>query len=185
MKETWEFCRKLGNPERIELLRLVYARKDAGITVGEAVDCSKLGQPSVSAYFHQLLDLGLLRRERGGRIVAYYPERANTDSSYAEIIKMLYERFSSGSRDTGFIPAFRVFGNALRLRIIRYVARYEVCTKESLSSVFGKSIRSLSRDLEPAVRGGVLVPEFFDGSDAYRYLPPSDSIAWRVVNLSR
>lgn len=183
MKELWEVCRKLSNPERLELLRRAYARREDGIGVSEATEDSQLGQPTVSEYFRQLSELGLLRRERGGRLVAYYPDWASAPEAIAIIGGMLYDRFSSGSRDAGFVSAFSVFGNAFRLKVIRYVAKYGSCTRPSLAGVFNKSIRSLTRDLEPAVKGGLLALDFDDGEGAYRYIPPADAIAWRVVEL--
>lgn len=183
MKELWEVCRKLSNPERLDLLRRAYVRRDSGIGVNEGAEESKLGQPTVSEYFKQLMELGLLRRERGGRLVGYYPDWSTATEAIAVIAEMLYERFAAGSNDTGFSNAFEVFGNAFRLRVIRYVAKYGSCSKESLAGVFNKPIRLLTRDLEPAVKGGVLALDPDETGGVYRYIPPSDSIAWRVVEL--
>jgi len=183
MKEMWEVCRRLGNVERLELLRIVYARGEAGLTVGEAVADSDLGQAAVSTYLRQLQELGLVRSERSGRQVSYAADWSGASPAVAEIAKMLYDRFSSGSRDIGFAAAFRVFGNDFRLRVIRHVAHCENCSKELLAGVFNRSVRLLTRDLTPAVEGGVLGLVRGDGGPEYRYLPPSDSIAWRVVTL--
>jgi len=183
MREMWEVCRRLGNAERLELLRIVYASGEAGVTVGEVVDGSQLGQAAVSTYLRQLQDLGLVKAERDGRQVAYSADWSSASPAVAEIAKMLYDRFSSGSRDTGFAAAFRVFGNDFRLRVIRHVAHCENCSREMLAGVFNRSVRLLTRDLAPAVEGGVLGLVRGGAGSEYRYLPPSDSIAWRVVVL--
>jgi len=183
MKEMWEACRRLGNPERLELLRIVYAGGDAGVTGSEIVSASNLGQAAVSTYLRQLQELGLVRGERSGRQVTYSADWSDASAAVAEIAKMLYDRFVSGSRDTGFAAAFRVFGNDFRLRVIRHVAHCENCSREMLAGVFNRSVRLLTRDLAPAVDGGVLGLVRGEAGGEYRYLPPSDSIAWRVVAL--
>ena len=56
-------------------------------------------------------------------------------------------------------------------------------SKEELAQVFKKPIRFITRDLEPAVKAGLLVLDSEDDLGSYRYLPPPDPIAQRVVAL--
>ena len=74
MKELWQVCRLLSNPKRLSLLRRTYALKEVGLGVNEATDRFELGQSAISQYFKQLLEVGLVRRERGGRLVGYYAD---------------------------------------------------------------------------------------------------------------
>ena len=184
MKELWELCRKLSNPERLELLRKTYAMKKIGMGVNEAVENTGLGQSAVSQYFKQLLELGIVRRERGGRLVGYYADWSNAPSGIAEIAKMLFARFSNGVRDVGFLDDFAVFGNAFRLRAIRYIAANGPQSKLQLAEKYDKQIRFITRDLEPAVKGGVLDLDSEDQLGVYTYIPSRDPIARRVVEVN-
>ena len=183
MKELWQACRLLSNPKRLSLLRRTYALKEVGLGVNEATDRFELGQSAISQYFKQLLEVGLVRRERGGRLVGYYADWSKASASIGEIAQMLYDRFAAGGADTRFSAAFAVFGNAFRLRAIRHVAKRDWVSKEELAQVFKKPIRFITRDLEPAVKAGLLDLDSGDDLGRYRYLPPADPIAQHVVAL--
>lgn len=181
MKEVWEFCRKLNNPERLGLLKRIYRLRAAGSTVNEAVEESVLGQSATSQYLKQLHELGLLRRQRSGCHVEYYADSSDAPSKIAEIACMMYKRFQKENCDMSFTSILGVMGNAARARMISYIAQGGNGEKFSLSEKYDKPIRIITRDLEPACDCGLLM---ISQEDIYVYQSPTDPIAQRIVELS-
>ncbi len=181
MKELWEFCRKLNNPERLGLLKRIYRLKASGSTVNEAVEESGLGQSATSQYLKQLHELGLLRRERGGRLVGYYADSSEATAKIAEIACMMYRRFQKADCDMSFVSILGVMGNAARARMVAYIAQGGNGDKIALAEKYNKPTRIITRDLEPACDCGLLR---LGHDDTYVYQPPPDPIAQRIVELS-
>ena len=118
LTEPWELCRKLANPERRALLRMVCEAKD-GLNVGLAQDGAVgLEQSGTSQYLGQLWKLGLIRRVRSGRFVNYYADAENAHALVKDVAVALQERFRAeagcGSHDESYLPVMRVMGNAMR-----------------------------------------------------------------------
>lgn len=67
---------KLGNPTRLEVYRLLVRAGDAGLAVGEVQ--ARLGVPAstLSHHLSQLLNAGLIRQERQGRVLRCTPNFA-------------------------------------------------------------------------------------------------------------
>lgn len=183
MKELWELCRKLSNPERLGLLRKIYALRGEGLSVNQITDGMGIGQSATSQYLKQLLDLGLVRRERSGRFVGYYADSSMASMDIREIASMLYERFANPACDLSFAEAFGILGNAFRLRAIAYIAKGGDGRKESLAKKYGKAIRFITRDLEPAVKSGLLELDSEDDSGCYRFVAPADAVVMRIIDL--
>lgn len=174
----------MSNPLRLELFRRTCVKKHLGIGVNEAVDDSDLGQSAVSQYFKQMLELGILRRTRAGRGVAYEVECSAASAAVAEIVGILYRQYSNGSKSVDFVDDFNVFGNAFRLRAIKYIAQHGPVSKESLAEKFDREVRLITRDLEPAVKGGILSVDSDDADGLYTYIPPRSAVSRKVVELS-
>ena len=179
MAEVWEYCRKMGNGARLELLRLVYVSK-YGLNVTLAEDKSKLGQSGVSQYLIQLEALGLVRRERSGRFVNYHPELHSGQIVAREIVPLLMERFR-GSRRPGlaFASVFPALMNPLRARIVARLAKEGRMTSEEICDKFAIQPRHLSRRMSPIAECGLAEID----EDGYAYVEPVDPIVRKLVSL--
>lgn len=183
-----EMCRKLNNPKRLEFLLRLYSDPQemafSGFNVGDAVDESELNQPATSEYLRQLADLGLVRRERNGRLVHYYPDFSAASFPVKEIAMLMRKRLLSGSTDLSYQEVFPVLMSAYRSLVVRYVAAGGDGRVAALSTRFGKRSYEILRLLQPAVDGLMLELDSEDENGIYRYIPPEDEIARRIVELS-
>ncbi len=73
-EELASLCKAVGNPARVQILRLL-ARKDSCIC-GDIVDELPLAQSTVSQHLKVLKDAGLVRGEIDGPLVCYCLEPA-------------------------------------------------------------------------------------------------------------
>jgi len=156
----------------------------AGFNVGEAVDKSDLNQPATSQYLKQLSTLGLVRRERHGRIVSYIPDVRSTTPYIKEIGEMMRDRWRADPTDELFVPIFHIMMGPFRARVVRLVASGECGSVEALAERFKRKPADLIRHLEWAVKGGVLDLDSEDPAGVYRYITPADPIARRIIELS-
>ena len=183
-----EMCRKLSNPKRFDfLVRLYKDRREmefAGLNVGDAQDGSELLQPATSQYLRQLADLGLVRRQRHGRLVHYYPDFSSASPCVKEIARMMKNRLLSGSKDFSYTEVFSVLASAFRSAVVRYIAAGGEGRVATLGAFHGKRPSEIIRLLEPAVTGLLLELDSEDEDGTYRYIPPEDAIARRIVELS-
>lgn len=183
-----EMCRKLSNPKRFDfLVRLYNDRQEmrfAGFNVGDAQDGSGLLQPATSQYLRQLADLGLARRRRHGRLVHYYPDFSAASSCVKEVASMMRLRLLSGSKDSSYTEVFPVLASTFRSVVVRYIAAGGDGSVASLGALYGKRSSEIIRLLEPAVTGLLLELDSEDENGTYRYIPPEDEIARRIVELS-
>jgi len=183
-----ELCQKLDNPERRAFLVRLYkdgrTPEQAGFNVGEAVDKSKLKQPATSQYLRQLSALGLIRRERHGRIVSYCPEVCGATPCVRDIAEMMRERWRRDATDEAFVPIFHVMMGPFRACVVRWIAAGGCGAVESLAERYGKKPSDVIRLLDWAVKGGVLELSSEDSEGVYRYITPADPIARRIVELS-
>jgi len=183
-----ELCKKLNNPKRMEFLVRLYndgrPLDQAGFNVGTAEDKSELNLSATSVYLKQLAMLGLIRRERNGRIVNYVPEVCSASSCVREIAEMMRARWRANPTDTSFVPIFRVMMGPFRAKVVRQIAAVGPRTVEDLAAQFDKKTADLIRELEWAVKGGLLELDSQDSEGTYRYVVPADQIARRIVELS-
>ena len=183
-----EMCRKLSNPKRFDfLVRLYKDRQEmrfAGFNVGDAQDGSGLLQPATSQYLRQLADLGLVRRRRHGRLVHYYPDFSAASPCVKEVANMMRVRLLSGSKDSSYTEVFPVLASAFRSVVVRYIAAGGDGSVVSLGLIHGKRPSEIIRLLEPAVTRLLLELDSEDENGTYRYIPPEDEIARRIVELS-
>lgn len=183
-----EMCRKLNNPKRFDfLVRLYRDRQEmrfAGFNVGDAQDRVGLSQPATSEYLRQLADLGLVRRQRHGRLVHYYPDFTAARFCVKEIAAMMRARLLAGSSNLSYREVFAVMMGEFRSKVVRYLASGGDGGVEVLGAHFRKKPADLIRLLEPAVQGLMLELDSEDESGTYRYIPPEDAIARRIVELS-
>jgi len=183
-----ELCKKLNNPKRMDFLVRLYndgrPLDQAGFNVGMAEDKSELNLSATSVYLKQLAVLGLIRRERNGRIVTYVPEVCSASLCVNEIARMMRARWRLNPKDDAFVPIFRVMMGPFRSKVVRRIAAGGPCTVEALSTLFNKKPADLIRELEWAVKGGLLDLDSEDPSGTYRYITPADPIARRIVELS-
>lgn len=183
-----EMCRKLNNAKRFDFLLRLYrdAQKMefAGFNVGEAEDLSALNQSATSEYLKQLADLGLVRRERHGRLVHYYPDFSSASACVGEIAGLMRARFLSGSSDLAFTEVFFALASGFRAGVVRHVASGGDGRVVALGVRYGKRACEILRLLKPAVDGLLLELDSEDANGTYRYIPPEDEIARRIVELS-
>ena len=185
LTEPWELCRKLANPERRALLRMVCEAKD-GLNVGLAQDgAAKLKQSGTSQYLGQLWKLGLIRRVRSGRFVNYYADAENAHALVRDVAVALQKRFRAearcGSHDESYLPVMRVMGNAMRARIVGLLAREGYANSEYICEKLGLDGRALDRHLKSAINIGLVER---DAGGTLRLNQPSDPIARLVVKTA-
>jgi len=185
---VWNLCRKLDNPKRHELLIRLYRDyrdpQNDGFDVTEAEDKSELNQSATSEYLKQLEELGLVRRERGGRHVVYFPDYSKALPAIREIASMLRYRHLKGDGDRSYAFVFPAMKNAFRARVIHHLACGGDGSVAALCDRYGKKPRFLMRDLDPAVKCGLLDLTSQDSDGTYLYAPPEDPIGQRIVELS-
>lgn len=183
-----ELCKRLNNPNRMDLIRRLYRNADkptfAGLNVSDAQDGSNIYQPATSEYLRQLWELRLVRRERAGRLVNYYPDFSRAHFPVSEIAALIAERASSGSDDFAFTAIFRVMMGSVRSRTVRHLATGGCGGVEFLCDMFGIRESDLHRALRPAIDGNVLSLDVKCPEGTYRYITPADPIARRMVELS-
>ena len=185
MKEVWELCRRLNNPTRLKLLMDVYSQKlDDGLNVGIAMDDNSLKQPATSSHLSALASLGIIRRCRSGRFVNYYPEISDESPRVAEIARLIRERWRTNPHNLAFSEVFPVMMNAFRAKAVANIALTDGITLLELAEKYDKEMRLVTRDLKPAVEGGLLSVSAEGPDGIYAYIPPADPIARRIVELS-
>ena len=185
MKEVWELCRRLNNPTRLKLLMDVYSpHLNDGLNVGIAMDDNSLKQSATSSHLAALASLGIIRRCRSGRFVNYYPEISDESPNVAEIARLILERGRKNPRDLAFADVFPVMMNAFRAKAVANIALTDGITLLELAEKYDKEMRLVTRDLKPAVEGGMLSVSAEGPDGIYTYIPPADPIARRIVELS-
>jgi len=180
MKHLWDMCKLLNNPKRLNLLVRIYVEKHDGINVGLVLEHSNLVQSSTSAYLRQLEDIGLIRRERSGRFVNYYANTRSARDEVSVVADMIMERVRRNPKDRAFATHFHVLMNPFRLRVLHHLCENGNGSRAFLCEKFDKEPRILTRDIKPAVDAGLLA---LDDEESYRYLPPSDPIPRRIIEL--
>lgn len=183
-----DMCKKLNNPKRMDFLVRLYRDSldlhKSCLNVGNAQDGSQLFLSATSDYLRQLAELGLIRRERSGRLVNYYPDFSRATCEVREIAAMIMRRLREEDGDLSFVPIFRVMMGSLRSRVVRYIASGGDGSVVTLSERFQMRVCDVRRGLESAVDGGVLDCDSDDSDGVYRYITPADPIARRIVELS-
>jgi len=182
MKHLWDMCKLLSNPKRLNLLVRIYAEKHDGLNVGLAVEDAELGQPSTSAYLRQLEDIGLIRRERSGRFVNYYANTRLARDEISVVADMIMERVRLDPKDRDFAAHFPILMNPFRMRVLHFLHERGACSRISLCKKFDKDLRILTRDLTPAMDGGLIA---LGEDDTYRYLPPDEPATRRIIELAQ
>jgi len=185
MKQLHDLCKLLNNPRRLDLLVRIYVERRDGLNVGLAVEDAGLKQPSTSAYLRQLEDIGVIRRERSGRFVNYYANARSARDEISVVADMIMERVRRNPDDRGFAAHFAVLMNPFRLRVLHCLCGKGSASRTSLCEKFDKEPRILTRDLKPAVAGGLLALDEDDNGGTYRYLPPDESVTRRIIELAR
>lgn len=183
--EIWELCRKLANPERLALLRMVCEAED-GLNVGIAQDGAEgLKQSGTSQYLGQLWKMGLVRRARSGKFVNYYADAENANAQIKDVAVALQERFlaevGGDANDDGYLPVMRIMGNAMRARIVGLLAREGQASAEYLCGRLGLNARALNRHLNPAIGMGLVE---CDATGNLRLKMPADTIARLIVKAA-
>ena len=183
-----EMCKRLNNPNRMDFLVRLYRdspdlRKSC-LNVGNAQDGSKLYMAATSAYLRQLADIGLVRRERSGRLVNYYPDFSQASCEVGEIAGLIMRRLRLESGDLSFAPIFRVMMGAIRSQVVRSIAAGGDGRVEAIAKRFNLRVCDVRTDLRLAEEGGVLVCSSDDPDGVYSYITPADPIARRIVELS-
>ena len=181
-------CKLLNNPKRMDFLVRLYrdslSLKDSCLNVGNAQDGSGLFLAATSSYLRQLAGIGLVRRERSGRLVNYYPDFSQAVGEVQEIAALIMHRLRKEDGDLSFVPVFRVMMGAIRARVVRHIASGGDGCVEHLSERFHLQAGDLRHYLKFAEEGGMLACDSDDQDGVYHYIAPADPIARRIVELS-
>lgn len=178
------FYKLLNNPLRVELLARIHTSRD-GVNVSILADEMEqrgLGVSGVSQYLKQLEAFRVIRRERAGRYVNYIPTLQGADPKIAEAVELIVK--NPGKRKS-FEPIFAALMNPFRARVVAAIAAAGEISGEEICEKTNHQMKYLKRDLQEAVDAGLIDPNDSDPQAAvYRYLPPTDQIARRLVELS-
>ena len=77
-----------------------------------------------------------------------------------------------------------VMMNVFRAKAVANIALTDGITLLELAEKYDKEMRLVTRDLKPAVEGGLLSVSAEGPDGIYAYIPPADPIARRIVELS-
>ena len=184
-----EMCRRLNNPKRFDFLVRLYqddrSMDLAGFNVKGALDGAKVNLSATSEYLKGLAEIGLIRRERAGRLVNYTPDFSLAKPCVGEIARMMRERIRKDPNDLGFVPVFRAMMGSRRSRIVRHIASGGCGHIPYLIQQFEfLQLCDLIRDLKAAVEAHILDLDSQDSDGTYTYITPADPIARRIVELS-
>ena len=181
-------CKLLNNSKRMDFLVRLHRDslnlRGSCLNVGNAQDGSGLFLAATSSYLRQLADIGLVRRERSGRLVNYYPDFTHAAEEVQEVAALIMHRLRKENGDLSFAPVFRVMMGAIRARAVRYIASGgDGCVKH-LSERFQLRPGDLRHHLKFAEEKGALSCDSDDPDGVYHYIAPADPIARRIVELS-
>ena len=101
-----------------------------------------------------------------------------------EVAGLMRARLLSGSKDSSYTEVFPALTSTFRSAVVRYIAAGGDGRVEALAALYGKRPSEIIRLLEPAVTGLLLELDSEDENGTYRYIPPEDEIARRIVELS-
>lgn len=179
-----DMCKKLSNPKRFDLMVRLYREVLDGACVTNAQDGSGLYLAATSTYLRQLFELGLLRRERNGKFVNYYPDFSGATEPVGEIARLIMRRLRNESGDLSFTPIFRSMMSPLLAGVVRRSAAGEVRSVGEIAEKLNMRVGDLRVYLKPAVEGGLISIKSDDPDGVYEYITPADPIARRIVELS-
>ena len=184
-----EMCRKLSNPKRFDFLVRLYRDKSplefAGFNVSGALDGAKVNWSATSVYLKELAGLGLVRRERAGRLVNYLPDYSFAKPFVGKVAGLMCDRLRDNPDDLSFVPIFRVMMGSRRSRVVRHIASVGSCRICDIRERFGFArLNDLERDLKPAIDAHILDLDSQDPDGTYSYITPADPIARRIIELS-
>jgi len=184
------FCRRLANRERLDVLRqVVRAMSPEGLTVGEISEQVRLKQPATSQYLAQLEgECGLVRSQREGRYVSY---RFACDSSFAPAVSLgpvlrQYLRDEAVANhfkkvrlaDPSFLRTLDALGNADRARVAAFLRQKGCVTKPDVQSALGLTELNVRRHLATLCDCGLAEPDSVD----FRWLEPKDAVSQHLLD---
>lgn len=185
---VWELCRLLKNPKRLDLLVQIYRDcKDPrldGVSVNDMVDDGLLNQAATSEYLKQLEGIGLIRRQRVGKSVRYFPDYSSAEDAIRDFASLLRGRLQTERYGLDFIKYMPALSNAFRASAVNVIAENGRMSVEMLCDLFKRPPRFLFRDLKPAVVDTLLGTDDSENPTVYWFQPPSDAIAQRLVELA-
>ena len=181
MLKFWNTCKRLSNPERVDMLRVVMkADADFGISVGDISEIVKLKVASVSTYLTELKDeCGLVRSSRDGRYVIYYPW---TDGPEAELVDALRKYFLGEHRDKvwvngrrppapDFVFVLPALANDTRQWVVEYIRKERKTTLDHIMHALNLTDNNARRHVRIIAESGLCK---FDKEISW--LEPEDSM---------
>ena len=185
MKTIFDLCKRLDNPVRRELLRRVYTSRGDGANVTLTQDESGVGLSGASQYLKQLEELGLIARRRSGRFVNYLADWSLAPKGIKTIAAMLHARIKEDGTIDSLAPVFHAVMNPFRGRVLNWLMRGGKGDKKFLADRFGKDLRTIDRDLKPAIDAGLLdMTDDDEDVGSYVFVTPEDSIARAIIALA-
>ena len=164
MLEFWNTCKRLSNPERVDMLRVVMsADAERGITVGGVADIVRYNDSAVSQYLAQLEDeCGLVHQYRDGRYVYYRPWTDGPESAMVAALRKYFlsedshEVWYNGRRPRApeFVSALPALANETRLRIVRYLRGNREATMNELMHALGLTDNNARRHVRIIAQSG-------------------------------
>jgi len=178
------FCRRLSNRERLDVLRQVAcAMTDGGLTVGDIADLVRLKQPATSQYLAQLeAECGLVRAQREGRYVVYRYE-PNPDFAPATEFGSVLRKYLRDERkgEPPFLRTLDALGNADRARVALFLRERGASAKVDVQAALELTELNARRHLSGLCERGLLA---FD-NPSFRWLEPADPISRKLLDFSR
>lgn len=177
------FYKLLKNPLRVDLLVRIHTSKE-GVNVSilaDEMERSGLGVSGVSQYLKQLEAFHVIRRERAGRYVNYLPDLSGADPKVGAVVKLIV---ANAKKRLAFKGVFAALMNPFRARVVAAVAAAGEISGVEICEKTNHQMKYLKRDLQEAVEAGILDPSDSEPRAAvYRYRPPADPTARRLVEL--
>jgi len=178
-------CKILNNPLKRQLVRRVYATRD-GANVGLLADemgARGLVLSGVSQYLRQIEDTGIVRRSRSGRFVNYLPDPSQAPTDVRQVLEAFLKRTEKGD-DAPLDDVFAALMNPFRARVVAMLAKAGSMSAVDICERTGHVLQYLKRDLKPAERAGLVVPDDTVAALAvYRYLRPADPFVELLVSF--
>jgi DNA-binding transcriptional ArsR family regulator len=175
--DVCELCKVLSNPLRLEMLSRVYSSKDGfNVSILATKMMKSMGVSAVSQYLKQLERVGLICRRREGLYVNYYADSSRVPPATHDIIDLIRTQLRAHKSRT-FARAFPALGNPFRAKVVGMLSRAGSLSAQAICAKTDHELRHLKRDLQLAVKSGLIDPNDDDvAQSTYHYIPPTDPI---------
>ena len=182
MNKVWDMCKILNNPKKLRIVEQIYLAGASGVSVkalaGELCEV-ELGKSGISQYLKQLAQLGVVRRERQGKSVAYFYDTYRARAEVKEVLELICQRLKHGG-GMEFLPTFRTLMNPFRAKVAGMLKCGLAGSLSEICAKLGCSRQHALMELKLGMEDGY----FRCDGDNLNLALPDDEIVWRIVELS-